>query len=58
MDSGRLRRKLKRINVIVDCDDVEAEKLAPRIPSYLLSLGALNVSVVRIDELIQPPSNK
>jgi len=53
-----MRRSLKRINVFVDCDDVEAEKLASRIAPYLVSLGALNVIVVGIEEIMPPRSNK
>jgi hypothetical protein len=49
---------LKRINVVVDCDDVEAEKLATRIVPYLISLGALNVKVAGIEGIIPSRSNK
>jgi hypothetical protein len=49
---------LKRINVLVDCDDPAAEKLATRIVPYLISLGALNVKVVGIEEIIPSRSRK
>jgi hypothetical protein len=49
---------LKRINVVVDCDDIEADKLALRIAPYLISIGALNVKVVGIEEIIASRSNK
>lgn len=49
---------MKPINVVVDCDDVQAEKLPSRITPYLVSLGALNVEVIRIEELIPSRSNK
>jgi len=54
----RMLRSLKRINVVVDCDDKEADKLAQRITSYLISIGALNVNVVGIEEIISSRSNK
>jgi hypothetical protein len=37
--------------VWIDCDDKEAEVLAKRVPAYLTSLGALNVEVVKIEDL-------
>ena len=49
---------LKRISVAVDCDDAETEKLATRIIPYLISLGALNVKVAAIEEIIPSGSNK
>ena len=54
----RMLRSLKRINVVVDCDDKEADKLAQRITPYLISIGALNVNVVGIEEIISSRSNK
>src|SRR5208282_3492603 len=53
-----LRVGLERINVVVDCEDVEAEKLATRIGPYLISLGALNVKVEGIEEIIPSRSRK
>jgi len=56
--SGRMLKGLKRISVAVDCDDAETEKLATRIIPYLISLGALNVKVAAIEEIIPSGSNK
>ncbi len=49
---------LKRISVVVDCEDAEAEKLATRIVPYLISLGALNVEVEAIEGIIPSRSRK
>ena len=42
----------------VDCDDKEAELMARRIPTYLASLGAINVQVVNIEDMAKTLSNK
>jgi hypothetical protein len=50
---------LRRITMWIDCDDKDAEVVARRILTYLTSLGALNVEVVKIENLKGPPlSNK
>jgi hypothetical protein len=49
---------LKRITITVDCDDKEAEVLARRVLAYLSSLGALNVQLLKIDDLQLQGSKK
>jgi hypothetical protein len=43
---------------LIDCDDKDAEVLAKRVPAYLSSLVALNVHVVKIDDLRLEGSKK
>jgi hypothetical protein len=40
-----------------DCDDKEAETLAKRVPSYLVSLGVIDVKIVDIERLHLEGSN-
>jgi hypothetical protein len=35
----------------IDCDDKEAEVLVKRVPAYLISLGVIDVGIVRIEDL-------
>jgi hypothetical protein len=49
---------VKRIKVQVDCDDSQAELLAKRLKSYIVSIGALNVQIDGIEDLAPPMSNK
>ena len=42
----------------VDCDDREAEVLARRMLAYLASIGAINVQVVKIEDMTPPLTNK
>jgi len=42
----------------VDCDDREAEVLAKRMVTYLTSLGAINIQVVKTEQMIPPLTDK
>lgn len=50
--------RLKRITVLIDCDDKAAEILAKRVPTYLTSLGVVFVTVVKIESLQLEGSRK
>jgi hypothetical protein len=49
---------MRRITLWLECADDEAELLAKRANAYLSSLGALNVQIVKIEELQPPRTNK
>lgn len=49
---------MRRVTVSLDCDDKEADVVARRVATYLGSLGALNVQVLKIEDLYESPSKK
>ena len=49
---------MKRLTVWVDCDDKAAEMFKHRIDSYLMSLGAINVHMVAVEDIEPARSRK